>query len=211
MKILNHDQGSKEWLQWRQTRVTATDAGVILDLNPWENIQQLWERKLGLLAPKESTKAMRRGQELEPIARTLLNDKYPGNNFQPMVIEGDGDDYWMGASLDGISQYKNIICEIKCPGISTHRNVVNWQLQPNIIYSIPDYYYSQIQHQMYVANVEYCFYVSYNPDYVEKTFQTLCFPYDRLYQLNMYEKERIFYFENMVKMQSPIREIRLRK
>lgn len=206
MKIINLEQGSPEWLQWRQTRITATDAGIILDVNPWESILDLWESKLGLKPPKETTAAMQRGHELEPVARKLFNESMVGENYQPLVIEGDGDDYWMGASLDGINQDRTCICEIKCPKLETHVNSINYDEDLDLSFAIPVYYYSQMQHQMYTANVEWCYYVSYNPDYIEKPLQVLLFQANADYQMNMYGLEREFYFENMVKGKSPIWE-----
>ena len=50
--MIELEQGSPEWLSWRRTVITATDASVIMGNNPWETPYSCWQRKLGLLEEK---------------------------------------------------------------------------------------------------------------------------------------------------------------
>ena len=105
-------QGSHEWLAFRKTKITATDAPVIMGVSPWKTKRQLYYEKLS--DDNGSTfksKRMQRGIDLEPLARDLfiLNHGYM---CKPCVIVKD----WAMASLDGMDESRQIIVEIKCPG-----------------------------------------------------------------------------------------------
>jgi putative phage-type endonuclease len=194
MKIIELEQGSQQWLSWRQQHITATDAGIILGLNNFKGIHQLWQEKMGFVEPEPSNPAMLRGQMLESIARDLLYDQV-GLNFKPMVIESDIYP-WMGASLDGINYSRDAACEIKCMKLSKHLNVSLKTLDPC--------HYAQIQHQIECSGVDMVYYVSYHPEADLKLKIINIYP-DREYIEEMIEKEKEFYFETMCNMQ-PTRE-----
>lgn len=152
MKRLDFIQGSCEWLAWRRTTITATDAGVIMDCNPYCDAMELRLRKLGLIPEKECSAAMTRGQEMEPIAR----DHYHKNNldqiFTPAVVESS--EYpFLGASLDGITDDEKSILEIKC-GEKSYKMAENGE--------IPEYYKCQIYHQLICTRAEICYYFCFN-------------------------------------------------
>lgn len=148
MKIINLEQGSPEWLSWRRTVITATDCPAILGSSPWTTAYQCWQRKLGLIEEVKSNEAMERGKRLEPISRERFINKY-GINMTPLVIESS--EYaFLGASLDGISDCRKYILEIKTGG---HKL---FQMAKDGI--IPDYYMDQIQDQLLVTGAEKCFY-----------------------------------------------------
>ena len=190
MKIITYDQGSDQWLQWRRSKITATDAGIILGLNNWKDAHQLWQEKMGFIEPEPMNEAMKRGQLLEPIARGLLCEQL-GVNFEPMVIESD-QFYWMGASLDGISQDYTSICEIKCMKISKHLQVSEHTIDPC--------HYAQMQHQLACSNASVTYYASYHPDATDLLNIVKIFP-DEEYIKNMIEKEKEFFFETMCCME----------
>ena len=139
MKIISLAQGSQEWLDWRKTRITATDASVIMGVNPFKNVSTLWKEKLDIVAAPTANERMLRGQELEPVARQLFIEE-TGIDVEPLVVESD-EFYWMGASLDGINDTRKIIIEIKCPSSDTHLLAVDGSIRP--------YYMVQMQHQLY--------------------------------------------------------------
>jgi putative phage-type endonuclease len=168
-------QGSTEWLELRRSKITATDAAVILGLNPWKNKNQLYKEKITGEAPVILNERMKRGTELEPIARDLFCIKTM-KNMVPKVFVRD----WAMASLDGIN-VENEILEIKCPGKKVNAMAING--------IVPDYYYAQMQHQMYVCSSQLVYYFSFdgvdgiiieisrNDDFIE----------------NMVEQEKKFY------------------
>jgi len=170
MKEIKVEQGTDEWLSWRKTVITATDASVIMGNNPWTTPYKCWQRKLGLVEEQKSNDAMERGKRLEPEARAQFIQRYD-INMQPMVVESTEYEF-LGASLDGITFSGRFILEIKCGGTKLHDLAARGE--------IPAYYLDQMQHQLLVTGAEKCFYYSYNgtdgicievlpdPDFVHK-------------------------------------------
>ena len=150
MQILTDiEQGSAEWLALRKTKITATDASVIMNANPWKTPLQLYHEKLSNEPPKPPNEKMSRGLLLEPMARDLFMIQ-TGFEVVPKVIVKD----WAMASLDGMDALNSIIVEIKCPGEKDHALAQQGK--------IPDYYYPQLQHQMYVADINLAYYFSFD-------------------------------------------------
>lgn len=141
-------QGSSEWHALRKTKITATDAAVIIGLNPWKTPYQLYHEKKSNEPPPPANAAMQRGTELEPIAREkfILST---GIRMIPRVVIKD----WAMASLDGISD-ENEILEIKCSGDKVHAEALQGK--------VPSYYYPQLQHQMYVCDALKAYYFSFD-------------------------------------------------
>jgi putative phage-type endonuclease len=152
MKTINVEQGSKEWLRWRKTVITATDCPAILGTSPWQTAYKCWQRKLDLVDAQPPNAAMARGIKLEPEARAKFNDTY-GFDMQPAVVEST--EYtFLGSSLDGITPCGRFVVEIKCGGESLQEMARNG--------IIPDYYLDQIQHQLLVTGAEKAYYYSYD-------------------------------------------------
>lgn len=106
-KIVNLVQGSKLWLATRKMYITATEIGMITNPTRWETFLR---QKL-----KDNTfksKAMIRGNQLEPIAREALT-KRTGITYFPAVFVSDSER--LLASLDGLALGRIATCEIKCP------------------------------------------------------------------------------------------------
>jgi len=152
MKEIKLEQGSAEWLSWRKTVITATDASILMGNNPWDTPYQCWQRKLGLIEEKKSNEAMERGKRLEHEARAQFIERH-GIQMEPMVVESTEFDF-LGASLDGISQLGNTILEIKCGGAKLHDMAKRGE--------IPAYYKDQMQHQLLVTGASLCYYYSYD-------------------------------------------------
>lgn len=152
MKIIKLEQGSSEWLSWRKTVITGTDASIIMGNNPWETPYQCWQRKLGLIEDKKSNEAMERGKRLEPEARAQFIERF-GIEMAPTVVESSEFEF-LGASLDGIDTLGNSLLEIKCGGFKLHDMASRGE--------IPDYYKDQMQHQLLVTGAEKCFYYSFD-------------------------------------------------
>lgn len=167
-EIIDIEQGSDEWLALRKTKITATDASVIMGENPYKTKLQLYKEKTSEEKIEQfQTPAMKRGIDLEPIARDLFNAK-TGWDMKPAVVVKD----WAMASLDGRDEESGAILEIKCPGEIDHAVAVSGK--------VPDKYYAQVQHQMYVCRVHLMYYFSFDgldgviievkrdDDYIEK-------------------------------------------
>lgn len=151
-RVIDLLQGSDLWLQYRKTKITATDAAKIMNLSPFCTALQLWEEKLGLREPQALNDKMREGSLLEEKARNFLNKKMH-LNFKPAVLESTIHPFAM-ASLDGID-FDGSILEIKC-GKASHELAKNHEISP--------YYLAQLQHQMFVSDTNYVAYFSYRSD-----------------------------------------------
>jgi putative phage-type endonuclease len=147
MIIQDFVQGSKKWLDWRRSKIGASDSPIIMDMNPWKSRYALWEEKVCLRQEPTTNEHMKRGIELEPKAREMFV-ALTGVKVEPLCAIHEKHS-WMAASFDGVSEDGKFILEIKCP-----RNGVHNQ--------IPDYYYHQVQHQIAIANVDFSYYFSFD-------------------------------------------------
>lgn len=148
-KMNEIEQGTTEWLELRKTKITASDAATIMGVSPWKNKSQLYYEKVSIGNNAFKSDAMQRGIDLEPIARDLFILK-TWKEVHPAVLIRD----WAMASLDGISACGKYVVEIKCPGPKDHAVAVAGK--------VPDHYYPQLQHQMYVADVQSMYYFSFD-------------------------------------------------
>jgi putative phage-type endonuclease len=141
MKIIPYEQGSNEWLNWRRSVIGGSDSGAVLGLNQFKTEKQIWQNKVFGWDECISEK-MKEGQRLEPLAREAYN-KEKGMIFKPIVGQCKSIPY-IGASFDGISEDLTRAVEIKC-GKNYHRLAKEGKA--------PSYLYSQLQHQIYVADL----------------------------------------------------------
>lgn len=150
MILVDLEQGSQEWLDFRKGKVGASDASVIMGINPWKTPRQLYDQYIsGESTPVNA--AMRRGTALEPAARDLFNIRM-GKVFKPVVAVSESNE-WQFASLDGMSDDGDIV-EIKCGNAELHRQALEG--------IIPIYYMAQIQHQISVCNPRKAYYCSFD-------------------------------------------------
>jgi len=132
MTKINLIQGSPEWLAFRKTHIGASDIPSIMGTSPFKTKAALWLEKFKD-APVYVNDAMREGARKEAQGRVLLY-KLTGELFIPEVHEHPTIPY-ASASLDGVSESGNLICEIKHPGKLSKK--------------IPLHYYQQIQWQLF--------------------------------------------------------------
>ena len=154
-------QGSQVWLDWRKKGIGGSDAAIVKMWNdhPFSSPYQLWQLKMGLIEETQFTgdqlKAVQRGHDLEPVARELFV-KATGIHVVPCCFEHPNFPF-LRASLDGASEDRSMIVELKCP--------LKWEYhKPATEGHIHDYYYAQIQHQLAVTGADYAFFASYFPD-----------------------------------------------
>jgi len=181
--VVGLEQNKSDWLEFRKTRIGASDAPIIMGDSPWTTPLQLWSRKLGIEPEQEENGAMRRGKELEPIALRKFNKEY-GFDCKPAVVVSSKIDY-MSASLDGlyqISDLDDVIVELKCPGKEDHAIAV-------ILGQVPKKYYAQLQHIIYTCDVYFIFYCSYYDD----ELITIKVDRDDKYIEELIKKEKEFY------------------
>lgn len=182
------NQGSVEWLEWRRTKVTATDASCIMGVNPWCTEYNRWQEKLGLIAGPEMNRSMQRGIEMEEFARHRFME-LTGISVFPQVITSI--EYpWMAASLDGLSLCGKYIVEVKCPGKADQESA-----QCGIV---PEKYHPQLQHQLAVTGLDMAYYYSFDGE----DGILLEVPRDQKYIDEMIIKEKKFY-DCLVQFKAP--------
>ena len=141
--VVNLEQGTPAWLNWRSQGIGASDAPTIMGENPWKSAAQLLEEKSGKPKPS-SNAAMARGSALEPEARRRFESKF-GLSVEPACMQSLGME-WLRASVDGIAADASRVVEIKC-GDSVYRKISQSR-------QVPSYYVGQLQHILAVTNFE---------------------------------------------------------
>lgn len=172
-------QGTQEWLDFRKDKIGASDANVIMGMYPSFKPIDLWREKKNHTPPREKSRWMARGNELEPLARFEF-EMIMGLSFNPAValsIEYD----WMMASLDGLSNDHDMAVEIKCPGSIDHQCALDGE--------VPEKYVYQLQHQMFVLGFDKLYYFSFDG----KSGKVLEVYANKALQSKMIEKEFEFY------------------
>jgi putative phage-type endonuclease len=143
---------SDTWHEWRKQGIGSSDAPIIWGNSPYCTPYALWELKTGKKKAWDGNWATRRGHQLEPRARAhyeLLNDvDMPPTLVQHHLFK------WMRASLDGYND--GVILEIKCPGMKDHQTALDGK--------VPDHYYPQVQHQLFVSGALRCDYFSFTEE-----------------------------------------------
>ena len=145
-------QRTIEWLDARQTRLTASDLGDAIK----KNNSKIAKLKAGIV--KNTTNfstipALKWGTMFEDMAsRCYSQARNDIKIFEFGLIKDETNDHF-GASPDGVNEM-GIMLEIKCPFSRTIKD--NY---------IPEKYYSQIQGQLAVCNLKEC-------DYLECKFET---------------------------------------
>lgn len=145
-------QQTPEWLEMRKNKIGASDAPVIMGVSPWMTPYALWEEKLGIRKGRPQNEAMRRGLELEEMARKSFEEKTGIIVFPQVVFHPENE--WMMASLDGMDIEQKHIVEIKCANSEDHEHAKQGK--------IPDKYFPQLQHQLEVTGLDTAFYYSFD-------------------------------------------------
>lgn len=142
--IIELQQGTTEWLEWRHNGIGASDASTIMGENRFKTAAQLLQEKCGPARDYGQNAAMARGTELEPEARRLYRQK-TGKEVRPACLQSTRYN-WLRASLDGFAVNNDGVVEIKC-GQSAYRTASQTR-------AVPNYYYGQVQHILAVTGLD---------------------------------------------------------
>ena len=150
MKLINLQQRSEEWFEYRKKKIMASEAPIILGVSPYKTIEELEQEKV-FGSIQQNFPWMQRGIDLEPFALHMF-ERETGLTMFPCV--GEHENGWMAASFDGMTLDEDVVVEIKCPGKKDHQLALEGK--------IPEKYIPQLQHQLYVSGLEIIFYFSFD-------------------------------------------------
>lgn len=150
MNKINLEQGSDDWLLWRKSHVTASEAPIIMGESKYMNEAELLMEKLGKAPPKPVNSFITGlGHRFEPQARAYINlllDK----EYEP-VVATHHEFPWLSASFDGLDG--NHPLEIKYVGAKKLQDVKCDVFDRS--------HWIQAQHQMIVSGSNTCLYCCY--------------------------------------------------
>ncbi|OBS08951.1 YqaJ viral recombinase family nuclease [Acidihalobacter prosperus] len=158
MKIVNLDQKSEAWLDWRRNGITASESPVTTGHSPYKTPWRLWAEKTGKVAPEYLSRNpnVRRGEGNEDRARQCYEERH-NVVLLPVCAEWSANPLFR-ASLDGLTD-KRIPVELKAPSSSVMAEVLE-QGEASKAYQL---YWWQVQHQMLVTEADkgvLCFYLT---------------------------------------------------
>ena len=175
--VVDLEQGTEEWLDWRHSGIGASEASTVMGANRFQSPSKLLYQKRNKINI-EPNEQMRLGTSLEAEARELYIEE-TGMLVEPLCLQSK--EYpWLIASMDGITDDYSHIVEIKC-GKSAY-----WQANKS---KVPDYYYGQLQHQLMITGLGAVDYWCYWPGY-EGILQTVA--RDESYIKSLLRAEKAF-------------------
>jgi putative phage-type endonuclease len=144
------------WFTKRASMISATDFSIILGLGHGTTQKDLIQKKLYNVRSAGSVHTLH-GQKFEPIAIEIL-EKKRNIKIEEVGFTISENTPFLGATPDGITIEDNQIklIEIKCP------------LTRQIDGCVPYGYYTQIQLQLYVCDVEECLFFECNLEEITK-------------------------------------------
>jgi putative phage-type endonuclease len=175
--LINHPQKSPEWFEQRKNKLTSSDAATALGINPYKNQVQLLLEKCGAGRSFEGNESTLHGQKYEDEAIQKYEVLMSRNNHTfGMISFSDLDEirskkesskkyidtkyHFLGGSPDGVAIDKNINddsvltqLEVKCP---LRRKIKHAQ--------IPEYYFPQVQLNMFILDLEVTDFIEYIPN-----------------------------------------------
>lgn len=140
---------SKQWHAQRDKGIGGSDVGVIIGVNRWKTIGQLWKEKTGRTKPEDITHkpCVILGNAIEPALRDEYAYRHPDVKVEePLYMLQDEAKPWRQASLDGIITCPDgmrEVLEIKTVGMSSAKY---WE--PD---TVPISYACQVLHYMAVS------------------------------------------------------------
>ena len=152
MQTIELQQGSPEWLQFRATKFTASDAPAMLGLSKYKTRQQLLhEKATGITEEVDAAKQalFNRGHESEAAARPIIEGKI-GMDLYPVTGVCDEPDLeFLAASFDGLTM---------CESVSWEHKIFNASLAAHIEANedLPDTHWPQVEHQLIVSGADHC-------------------------------------------------------
>lgn len=155
-----------EWLLWRHGGIGSSDAAVIMGVSRFKTREQLIiEKATGFSGEDQSNAYIKdRGNKIEKQVRKFLEEKHL-KTFTPMSCYMTNFSF-IRATLDGATQDRNVITEIKLLSSFNPSNpnfeasgYKKWLAAREGI--VPEEYMPQIQHQLMITDAKECIFLGY--------------------------------------------------
>jgi len=145
----------QEWLEWRKKGVGGSDIASVCGINPWSSPLAVYYSKIEKVPELEAENLPAElGLFLEPFIKIKFEKWFLENEGReievlsmPYILQHPTNKIAL-ANLDGYLDEVSIV-EFKT---TSSRNYQDWADG-----SLPDYYYLQIQHYLYVTNAKKCY------------------------------------------------------
>ncbi|WAN63459.1 Putative phage-type endonuclease [Candidatus Phytoplasma rubi] len=165
MRIKNLNQRTKLWYQHRKKYINASEIASITGcLDPFRSMEQLVHDKL-FGTTFTANQYTLHGQKKEPIARKFFIQK-TNLTFEDTIFTDDQVNLF-SASLDGYNEKHQAVLEIKCPFVNENKEVsstwTNFLTHPQLE-NIPQYYWAQVQCQLYCSQANFAYFLVYFND-----------------------------------------------
>ena len=189
---------SAQWHVQRDKGVGGSDVGVIMGVNHWKSVEQLWNEKTGRVKPEDISHkpCIILGNALEPALREEYAYRHSDVQVEePLYMLQDEAKPWRQASLDGIitcTDGMKEVLEIKTVG---GFNVAPWNLG-----GVPESYACQVLHYMAVSGFRRAQIIAMigNSDIIERTVER-----DE-YLIDLIESEVDEFWESVQKDKQPL-------
>ena len=138
----------EEWLQLRRTGIGGSDASVIMGINPWRSVFQLWEEKTGAVPLGDSGNEFTYwGNVMEPILRREFMKRTGLRVRQKHAMIFHPELSYLFADLDGIvTEETGEKCVFEAKTASQYKEDV-WEE------GVPQEYVLQVQHYLAVTGM----------------------------------------------------------
>lgn len=135
-----------QWLTYRRSGIGGSDAATIVGLNPFSSKFYLYNDKLGLLPPKETSEAMRIGHDLEQYVANRWMERTGKKCRNNNIMWRSKMWPWMIADIDRevVGENAGLECKTTSP-------YGKFDFEGG---EIPPYYYCQCQHYMAVLGFD---------------------------------------------------------
>ena len=138
---MSHD----EWLKRRFESIGASESGSILGINPYKSAVDVYYEKVDKVTDFPDNLNMWLGRELEPIIKKRFEEETGFKVRNDHKIRVDKEHSFITTNLDGMVVGEKVPVEYKA--------LSRWDGE------IPDYYFSQVQHQIMVTESDYAYFV----------------------------------------------------
>jgi putative phage-type endonuclease len=141
-KSIDHD----EWLRWRRTGVSGSDAAAIIGLDRYRSAFDVYADKIGLKPEQPDNEAMRQGRDLEQYVAERFMEATGKKVRRRNAILQHPEHHWMLGNIDRWVVGENAGLECKTTSVLNRAKFSQGEFPPN--------YYVQCVHYMAVTGAE---------------------------------------------------------